>query len=193
LESRGESTWFLVCLGCGEVLIYSKDKELICDLEREAAKRLSEAWMDCQGVPFVKLETRLPIQSSALEDWGMIGEEAWNDWRRDLHPDGVCVRMQTLQVKAAEGESQDEPVGQWRLIEETHDSEESALGRVRDLEASQESRKKGGSWEEGFAFADKVYWIQLYDERALKEGLGILDQLRRYCEYTHPHKVRYYK
>ncbi len=47
--------------------------------------------------------------------------------------------------------------------------------------------------EEGFAFADKVYWIQLYDERALKEGLGILDQLRRYCEYTHPHKVRYYK
>ena len=53
-ESGGESKWFLVCLGCGEVLIYSKDKELVCDLEREAAQRLAEAWKDCQGIPFIE-------------------------------------------------------------------------------------------------------------------------------------------
>lgn len=193
LESCGESNWFLVCLGCEEVLIYSKDKELICDLEREAAQKLSEAWMDCQGVPFVELPTRLPIQSSALEDWGMDGGEAWNNWRRDLFPEGVRVRLQSLQVKVSDGQPQDEPVGEWRVTEETHDSKESALARVRDLEASQESRRKGRSWREGFAFGDKVYWVQVYDERALEEGLGILDRLRRYCEQTQPHKVRYYE
>ncbi len=67
------------------------------------------------------------------------------------------------------------------------------MGRVRELEASQESRRKGGSWQEGFASGEKVYWIQLYDERALKDGLEILERLRRYCEHTQPHKVRYYK
>lgn len=191
LEADGKSTWFLVCLGCHEVLIHANGKELICDLERHAARRLEEAWMDFQGLPFSILETRLPLRQEALGAWGFIGKEAWND---PLSPpaEGARLRLQDLAVKAAAGESQEE-MGYWRLTEESHPSEESAGRQMQRMEKARAKRKGQGRWQEGFAHGDKVYWIWVYDERALDEGLRFLDRLRRYCEETPTHEVRFYK
>ena len=87
LESGGVATWFLVCLGCGEVLIYSKDKELICELEPVAETRLREAWSDHLGEPFKLVQTRLPVSRDELEELG------YTEYRRthsDRPPGKAC-------------------------------------------------------------------------------------------------------
>jgi hypothetical protein len=191
LESGGKSIWFLVCLGCHEVIIQADGKEMICDLESRAARRLEEAWMDFQGLPFSILETRLPLRQEALGAWGFIGKEAWNDpWATTT--EGTRLRLQDLAVKAAAGESQEE-MGYWRLTEESHPSEKSAGRQMQRMEKARAKKKGQGRWQEGFAHGDKVYWIWVYDERALDEGLRFLDRLRRYCEETSTHEVRFYK
>lgn len=191
LESHGKSTWFLVCLGCHEVIVHADGKELICDLERHAARRLEEAWMDFQGHPFNMLDTRLPLRQEALDEWVFIGKEAWNDpWTTTT--EGTRLRLQDLAVKPAAGESQEE-MGYWRLTEETHPSAESAGRQMQRIDKSRAKKKGQGRWQEGFAHGDKFYWIWVYDERALDEGLRLLNGLRRYCEVTPTHEVRFYK
>lgn len=191
LESHGKSTWFLVCLGCHEVIVHADGKELICDLERHAARRLEEAWMDFQGHPFSMLDTRLPLRQEALDEWDFIGKEAWNDpWTTTA--EGTRLRLQDLAVKPAAGESQEE-MGYWRLTEETHPSAESAGRQMQRIDKARAKKKGQGRWQEGFAHGDKFYWIWVYDERALDEGLRLLNGLRRYCEETPTHEVRFYK
>ncbi len=44
LDDAGEHYWFLVCLGCHEVLCFTDQAELICELDSAAYKKLSTAW-----------------------------------------------------------------------------------------------------------------------------------------------------
>ncbi|MEO6183695.1 MAG: hypothetical protein ABIP71_11485 [Verrucomicrobiota bacterium] len=41
-----EDSWFLVCLGCHEILCYSKKAQLICEFDKTAYQSLSTAWSE---------------------------------------------------------------------------------------------------------------------------------------------------
>ena len=43
-DDAGQQYWFLVCLGCHEVLCYAKGEELVIELESTAYKALVAAW-----------------------------------------------------------------------------------------------------------------------------------------------------
>ncbi len=44
LEDSGRDSWFLVCLGCHEILCFTEGVELICELKPDAYKKLLDAW-----------------------------------------------------------------------------------------------------------------------------------------------------
>ena len=200
LEDGGNSTWFLVCLGCGEVLIYSKGKELICEFEKEAELGLKEAWKDHLGIPFTAFGTRLPINVSALATWGLVERGTWDSRPIEASPPGTqaraLVRTQSLGIYPRKRKPE-EQIHSFKLVEETYESAEQAERRAKDFYPRQPSvtgRKKGmASPREGFAFEKRVYWISGRDENSREEVRRVLDLLRRYCEETSTHEVRFYE
>jgi len=49
LDAPGSPCWFLVCLGCEEVIIFHGNEELICDLDPHAWRELLEAFRAAGG------------------------------------------------------------------------------------------------------------------------------------------------
>lgn len=200
LESGGESAWFLVCLGCGEVLIYSKDGELICELDREAERRIEEAWKDHHEMPFVSFGSRLPITEAATREWGFSSYGAGNarpvEGREAGMPWKAYARKQTLFAKPAKGESVHFSAT-FSLTEETHATAEHAERRLNQLheEVEHATRHARKPLRQSFAFRKRkqVYWITGDEDASLEEMQRLLDLLGRYCEETSPHDVRHYE
>jgi hypothetical protein len=199
LESAGKSTLFLVCLGCGEVLIYSEDKDLICELNPEAEESLEHAWKDHQGVPFVPVGSRLPLGVDALEAWGLVSLGVWNSPPIEaglLGRTGAAhLRNQNLIIKRP-AEAESNPIGALRLREEIHESADLAERRAQDLgkvPAIDHRPRRRSSPSEGFAFENRVYWISGRDENSREEIRRILGLLRSYCENTPTREVRFYE
>jgi hypothetical protein len=191
LDSDGVSTWFLVCLGCGEVLIYSNDKQLICELKREAELQLEETWRDHQGIPFASIGSRLPIEKSVLTELGLKGHDARNPAGSPYPPPAslgkVYVRSQTLYWAEVANSS-------FKLREETYGAPEQAELRAKEVLGQVESAhgRKGTGFGTGFAFVNRVYWIEGRRSADLGETRKILERIRRYCEETQTHDVRFY-
>jgi hypothetical protein len=191
LESGGESAWFLVCLGCGEVLIYSKDRELICDLEPVAEERIGEAWKDHLGVPFITFGSRLPISASTIADWGLKADRAWNPKR--LEGSGAMVRRQSLWVDPTKRDSPDP--GYIKVTEETYRTAEEATRRAEDLRSPVALESNPGrryDLEEGFAFENRFYRVS-GDVASREEIRRIIELMRRYCADTPAQSIRFYE
>ena len=197
LESGGVATWFLVCLGCGEVLIYSKDTELICELSYEAELRLEEIWKDHQKIPFALVGTRLPIGTPILKGFGIAGHDAFNPARLRYAPAAAVGKVygrnqylfwtrpgpDSLAVKAST-----------TLWEETYESSDEAELRVMELfgKTTPTKGRKGSAVDEGFRLENRVYWLEA-GRSDDQEGLRrILEQIRQYCAETPTQDVRFY-
>lgn len=197
LESGGVATWFLVCLGCGEVLIYSKDKELICELVREAELRLEDIWRDHQNIPFALVGTRLPIKQAILTVFGIGGHDASNSNRLLYAPAAALGKMYGRSQNlfwTMPGPDSVAINASARLWEETYESPQQAELRVKELfeQIRPTKGRKRTTVDEGFRFENRVYWIE-GGSRANQEDLRrILERVRRYCEETRTHDVRFY-
>lgn len=197
LESGGVATWFLVCLGCGEVLIYSEDKELICELVREAELRLEDIWRDHQNIPFALVGTRLPINQQVLGELELAGHDALSS-KRLLYAPAASLgkaygRSQQLFWKMHGPDSVAINVSA-RLWEETYESPRQAEMRVKELfgQIRPARGRKGTAVGEGFRFESRVYWLDGGRSVEQDDVERILEQIRRYCEETRPHDVRFY-
>lgn len=190
LENLVNRTTFLVCLGCREVLIYSNGKELICEFEGEDEEKLREAWNDQLGVPFESFGSRLPVDPSALADWGLVGRLPWNSRKLDS---GAFVREQRLAVEASKRGPGD-ATRSFRVTEESYGSADEAERRSKEFSASAEQyeARRGSPYPElGFAFESKFY--RVYGREGVQEELlRLLQQLRDYCDSTRVSEVRSY-
>jgi hypothetical protein len=199
LESRGESTWFLVCLGCGEVLIYSKDRELICDLEPVAETRLREAWSEQLGEPFKLVRTHLPVPRDELEKWG------YTEYRRSHsdRPPGKKprvlpgnVRGQTIFSGGTEPDAQS-PLVVFVLREESFATEEEAADRLAELNepAGNAATNRDGTVHvcRNFAIGTCVYAISTKPMGQAAPIQSMLDLFRRHIETTPPREVKQFE
>lgn len=191
LESAGVSTWFLVCLGCGEVLIFSNGRSLICEFQPTSEERLREAWKDHLGVPFISFGSRLPISAPAIADWGLKADHAWNPKR--LYGSGAMVRRQSLWVDPTKRDSPHP--GYIKVTEETYATVEEAARRAEDLPSPGALESNPGSrhdLEEGFAFENRFYRVS-GDVASREEIRRIIELMRHYCASTPAQNVRYYE
>lgn len=199
VESGGVATWFLVCLGCGEVLIYSKDKELICELEPVAETRLREAWSEHLGEPFKLVQTRLPVSPAGLEKWGLT------EYSRSLsdRPPGKKprvlpgnVRGQTVFCGGTETDAES-PLVVFNLREESFRTEEEAAGRVEELKEPAESPATGrdGSIriEEIFSVGTQVYAISAKTQDQADPSRSLIERIRRHFETTAPQELKQFE
>jgi hypothetical protein len=208
LESAGRSSWLLVCLGCGEVLLYSEGGELICELEREAERQLEEAWKDHQGIPFVSFSSRLPIKRDTVLNWGFYFSDAWDSSSVEWGHEGVSfqalARIQKLTVRRPPG-NPSAPRMSFELREEAHETSELAEQRLKQLyeAAGRVRRRKQDATQaspaplrpprERFVCGKHLYWITGDKGTSRKDVRRVRDLVRRYCEEIDPHEVRIYR
>lgn len=190
LGSRGESTWFLVCLGCGEVLLYSKDRNLVCDLEPIAETRLREAWSEQLGEPFKLVKTRLPVSLDELEEWELTEYRRRHSDRPPGKKPRVFpgnVRGQTVIGRGSEGNAES-PLVVFDLREESFATAEEAAGRVEELkelaEISATERDGSVRLEESFVVDAQVYVISAKLRDQADPSRSLVDRIRRHFETT---------
>lgn len=209
LDFGGKHVWLLVCLGCEEVLIYSDGKELICEVRREVAEKLDDAWRDQLGIPHALVGTRLPLPLSFLSDLGFRGSEASNrspdayleyDVRHRSPSDSlgkVYFRTQRF-YRYADKSAEERGYAIIDLQEETYASPAQAEQRVKEIEAWKGTPFKDheSTFVEGFAMGNRVYWMSGFtrDRRERMPELlpDLVERLRRHCEETTTHEVRFY-
>lgn len=199
LESGGESTWFLVCLGCGEVLIYSKDRELICDLEPVAETRLRDAWSEQLGEPFKLVNTRLPVSRDELEKLGYIEHRRTHSDRPPGKKPGVLpvnVRGQTIFRGGTEPDAES-PLVVFVLREESFATEQEAAERLAELNESAVNAKVDHDGTvhicESFAIGTCVYAISTKPMDQAAPMQSMLDLFRRHFETTPPREVKQFE
>lgn len=197
LESGGVATWFLVCLGCGEVLIYSKDKELICELSHEAELRLEDIWRDHQKIPFALVGTRLPIGTPILTEFGIAGQDAFNPTRLRYDPAAAVGKVYGRNQKLFWTSLGSDSAGvecSATLWEETCESPRQAELRLSELfgEIRSAKRRKGAAVDEGFRIENRVYWLEAGRGDDQEDLRRILEQIRQYCAETPTQDVRFY-
>ncbi len=205
LEFGSKHVWLLVCLGCEEVLIYSEGKELICEVRQEVAKKLEDAWRDQLGIPHALVGTRLPLSPLLFEELGLRSSEAHN-----LSPEGldyrgpsavlgkVYLRMQRF-YRSADKSAEGRGGATIELHEEIFASPVQAEQRAKEIEARigappQNLRRK---FEDGFALGNRVYrmmgWTLDPSGGVYADLLLVMkERLRRHCEQTPTHEVRFY-
>jgi hypothetical protein len=205
LEFGSKHVWLLVCLGCKEVLIYSDEKELICEMRREVVEKLEDAWRDQLGIPHALVGTRLPLPQSLFEELGLRSTEAHN-----LSPEGlenrdpsavlgkVYLRMQRF-YRSADKRAGGRGGATIELHEEIFASPVQAEQRAKEIEARigappQNLRRK---FEDGFALGNRVYrmmgWTFDLSGGVYPDLLLVMkERLRRHCEETPTHEVRFY-
>lgn len=207
LESTGRSVWMLVCLGCKEVLIYSEGKELICEVRREVAEKLADAWRDHLGIPHALVGTRLPLPKSLFAELGLRSTEAHNLSSVDFHHDRhrspsatlgkVYFRTQRL-YRNPDQSGGGRGYATIDLQEEIYASPAHAEQRASEIEGWKGTPAKGHerTFVDGFSLGNRVYWMSgfTYDRRGgMPELLSdLVERLRRYCEETTTHEVRFY-
>ena len=199
LDSGGESTWFLVCLGCGEVLLYSKDRELICDLEPVAETRLREAWSEQLGEPFNPVQTRLPVSRDELEKWGSTEYRRTHSDRPPGKKPRVLpgnVRGQTIFSGSTEPDAKS-PLVVFDIREESFATEEAAAGRLAELNesAGNAAPNRDGTVHicRNFAIGTCVYTISTKPMDQAGPIQSMLDLFRRHIETTPPREVKQFE
>jgi len=199
LESGGVATWFLVCLGCGEVLIYWKDKELICELEPVAETRLREAWSEHLGEPFKLVQTRLPVARDELEKWGLTEYSRRHSDRPPGKKPRVLpgnVRGQTVFCGGTETDTES-PLVVFNLREESFRTEEEAAGRVEELKepAQTPAIDRDGSIriEEIFSVGAQVYAISAKTQDQADPSRSLIERIRHHFETTAPQELKQFE
>lgn len=209
LEFGGKHVWMLVCLGCKEVLIYSDGKELICEVRREVAEKLADAWRDHLGIPYALVSTRLPLPLSFLADLDFRGTEAgkvteehiYSFYDRQSAPSAALgkVYFRTQSFYRNSDKSDDgRGAATINIQEETYASPAQAKERAKEIETRKGTPPKqyDRTFEDGFALENRVYWMSGFT-RGRREGMPELllvmkERLRRHCEETTTHEVRFY-
>lgn len=188
LESGGEAARFLVCLGCGEVLIYSNDLGLICDLEPVAENRLRDAWSEHLGEPFTLVETCLPVPEEVLGEWG------YKEYRRthskrppDARPRVLPGNVRGQTIYSGDSDSgANAPFVVFSLREESFTTEEDAVGRVAELSALAGKIASGTGdnhhIHDCFAVGTRVYVISTKTKSQPAPAHEMLALLRRHFE-----------
>lgn len=181
------------------MLIYSKDRELICDLELVAATRLRDAWSEQLGESFKLVQTRLPVSRDELEKWG------YSEYRR-THSDrppgkkprvlpGI-VRGQTIFSGGTEPDAES-PLIVFDIREESFATEEEAADRLAELNESAgnaaTSRDGTGHIREIFTIGTCVYAISTKPVDQAAPMQSVLDLVRRHFETTPPREVKQFE
>jgi hypothetical protein len=208
LEFGGKHVWLLVCLGCEEVLIFSEGKELICEVRREVAEKLADAWRDHLGIPYTLVSTRLPLPLSFLADFDFSGTEAGKVTDKHIyHYDQETAPPAALgkvyfrtQRFYRDSDKSDDGRGSATIViqEETYASPAQAKERAKEIETRRGIPPKpyDTTFEDGFALDNRVYWISGFT-RGRREGMPewfsvMKERLHRHCEETTTHEVRFY-
>lgn len=195
LEADGKRHEFLVCLGCGEILIYANGKELHCDLQKDAFHRLARAWNDRDPFKAAVRPRRLPIERDVLTAWGYketgSGTRPQRDWEKERFG-RAAIRHQAIKSLA---EVPDMPRTYFRftIVEERYQTAAEAERRATDLTftpAGLDSKMEPGLiLRKGFAKDSKVYFIETDAIRFDMEIPAVLARLNEHCETTLPRDV----
>lgn len=194
-DDAGVRKELLVCFGCQEVLMYAQGRDLICELEISAARRLVAAWGYREGYDPAKaaqMATRLSVDQGKLSDWGLSSKflnpaksRKWHFqvWEKRRFGSPRIVQQVVASKEKISGTSKNHF---FILVEESYASPGEAAKRAEGFRVLREDYTKENNPEyffrDGFAKGSKFYFVATYKEESEPEIARVLARLRDYCE-----------